>query len=116
MVSVTALCFIADEGLALAEMIRVARRRIVLGLLNRHSLLWWQKGRGGGVGAYRGARWHTPEQAAQIWLGLDVKAGMTRTAVLLPGGGTLARRLEAPLRILLPRLGALLVLAADRSA
>jgi hypothetical protein len=29
-------------------MVRVTRRRIALGLLNRHSLLYWQKGRQGG--------------------------------------------------------------------
>ncbi len=111
--SITALCFIADERLALAEMLRVARRRIVLGLLNRHSLLWWQKGRGGGAGAYRGAHWHTAEEAIEMWQGLAAKAGIARTAVVLPGGGALARRLEAPLRCLLPRAGAFLVVAAD---
>ena len=57
--SVTALCFISDQLAALREMLRVCRRRFALGLLNRHSLLWRQKGRGEGVGAYRGAHWHT---------------------------------------------------------
>ena len=37
-VSITALCFIREEQQALREMLRVARRRVVLGLLNRHSL------------------------------------------------------------------------------
>jgi SAM-dependent methyltransferase len=58
-VSITALCFVRDERRALEEMVRVARRGIALGLLNRRSLLYWQKGRRGGSGAYRGAHWHT---------------------------------------------------------
>ena len=59
-IGITSLCFIREEKQALREMLRVARRRVVLGLLNRHSLLYLAKGRGGGHGAYRGARWHTP--------------------------------------------------------
>ncbi|WP_369127979.1 class I SAM-dependent methyltransferase [Halomonas flagellata] len=46
-VSITALCFIDDEHQAVREMLRVARRGVALGLLNRRSLLWWQKGRRG---------------------------------------------------------------------
>ena len=56
-VAITSLCFVSDEGRVLREMARVARRRVVLGLLNRHSLLYWQKGddqRGGYAGATRG--------------------------------------------------------------
>lgn len=55
-ISVTALCFIKEERAALAEMLRVARRRVAVGLLNRNSLLYLEKGRGDGKGAYRGAR------------------------------------------------------------
>ncbi|MEZ5615270.1 MAG: class I SAM-dependent methyltransferase [Rhodocyclaceae bacterium] len=54
-VGVTSLCFMPDERRALAEMLRVARRRVALGLLNRRSLLWLDKGRGEGRGAYGGA-------------------------------------------------------------
>lgn len=43
-ISVTALCFMSKERTALVEMLRVARRRVVLGLLNRHSLLYLEKG------------------------------------------------------------------------
>lgn len=38
-VSITALCFIDDERQAIQEMLRVTRRRVALGLLNRRSLL-----------------------------------------------------------------------------
>lgn len=52
--AVTSLCFIAEPEQALAEMWRVSRHGVVLGLLNRHSLLYHLKH---GRGAYRGARW-----------------------------------------------------------
>ena len=57
--SITALGFIDDWPRALAEILRVGRRRFVVGVLNRHSLLWRDKGRGGGTGAHRSAHWHT---------------------------------------------------------
>lgn len=93
-VSVTALCFIAEERRALAEMLRVTRRRFALGLLNRRSILYWQKGRGGGSGAYRGAHWHTPGEAAALLEGFPVVDVRIRTAVFVPGGGALARLVE----------------------
>lgn len=51
-VSVTALCFAGDQASFLSEMVRVTKRRFVLGLLNRTSLLYRDKGRQGGTGAY----------------------------------------------------------------
>lgn len=93
-VSITALCFVEDERLAVRELVRVARRRVVLGLLNRHSLLWWQKGRKGGRGAYRGARWHTPRHARALFDGLPVTSLSISSAIWLPGGGWLARHTE----------------------
>lgn len=51
--SITAICFVSEEIASICEIVRVARRRFALGLLNRHSLLWWQKGKDGGRGAYR---------------------------------------------------------------
>lgn len=92
--SITALCFVADERRAVVEMARVARRRVVLGLLNRHSLLWWQKGRRGGQGAYRGARWHTAREARALFDGLPVIGVSVSSAIWLPGGGRLARHVE----------------------
>ncbi|MFO8045570.1 MAG: class I SAM-dependent methyltransferase [Halomonas sp.] len=93
-VSITALCFVEDERLAVREMVRVARRRVVLGLLNRHSLLWWQKGRHGGQGAYCGARWHTPRDARALFDDLPVTGVSVSSAIWLPGGGWLARHSE----------------------
>jgi SAM-dependent methyltransferase len=93
--SITALCFVADERLAVREMVRVARRRVVLGLLNRHSLLWWQKGRRGGQGAYRGARWHTAREARALFDGLPVTGVSVSSAIWLPDGGRLARHVES---------------------
>jgi len=47
-VFVTALEFVADPGRALGEAFRVARRGVLVGALNRHSLLGWRLGRRGG--------------------------------------------------------------------
>jgi len=93
-ISITALCFIAEERAALDEMTRVSRHGIALGLLNRWSLLYLQKGRGGGRGAYRGARWHTPAQAHALLAAHPATVRRVRTAVSLPSGGALARRVE----------------------
>lgn len=93
-VSVTALCFIEEERAAVREMVRVAGRRVAIGLLNRRSLLWLWKGRRGGRGAYRGARWHTPSEAADLFAGLPVHLLRVQTAIHLPGGGRLARIVE----------------------
>lgn len=99
-VAITSLCFVADQRRVLAEMARVARRTVALGLLNRHSLLYWQKrGRNGG---YAGAHWHSRAEARAL-LG-SVGAGRIRTAdaIFVPTGGRLARALEARLSPALP--------------
>jgi SAM-dependent methyltransferase len=93
-VSIAALCFIADEEAAVREILRVARRRFAIGLLNRHSLLWVRKGRGGGSGAYRGARWHTASEARRLFRELPVRGLRVYTAIQMPGGGPLARFVE----------------------
>ena len=101
-VSVAALCFVVDWRVALKEVLRVTRSRFAIGLLNRNSLLWRQKGRDGGSGAYRGAHWHTH---GEIRLALDrMQAdGMRiRSAVFLPSGSPLARTAERILPSLLP--------------
>ena len=93
--SITALCFIPDWPHALAEIIRVCRTRFVVGLLNRHSLLWRDKGRHGGSGAYRGAYWHTADEVCRALAALPVNDISVRTAVMLPSGTLLARQVEA---------------------
>jgi SAM-dependent methyltransferase len=83
-ISVTALCFMHDARCALMEMLRVARRRVALGLLNRHSLLWFAKGRDGGRGAYRGAHWHTRREVERLFAGQPARNLALRTAIMLP--------------------------------
>jgi SAM-dependent methyltransferase len=85
-VSVTALCFVADQARALRELLRVTRRRFALGLLNRNSLLYLQTGRAGGSGGYRGAHWHTASEVRALFAPLAVANLRLRTAVLVPGG------------------------------
>ncbi len=110
--AVAALCFIPDQRLALAEMLRVARRRIALGLLNRHSLLYWQKGRGGGQGAYRGAHWHSAAQVRELFAGQPVRNLRKAFSIFAPGGGWIAQQLESVLPASLP-LGSFFVVTAD---
>ena len=112
-ISVTALCFMRDARRALVEMLRVARRRVALGLLNRHSLLWFAKGRQGGGGAYRGAHWHTRREVERLFAGQPARNLTLRTAIMLPGGGRLARWAEPHLERAAPCCGAFLAVAAD---
>jgi SAM-dependent methyltransferase len=109
-VSVTALCFIREEARAIAEMLRVTRRRIAIGLLNRYSLLYLDKGRSGGRGAYRGARWHSAADAAALFDRREFGDLAVATAVFLPGGSGCARLAERWLPNALP-LGAFLAVA-----
>jgi SAM-dependent methyltransferase len=101
-VSVTALCFVADEPRALAEMTRVARRGLGLGLLNRRSLLHWRKGRQGGSGAYQGARWHTTSEVRELLASLRLEDTRVESGVFLPSGSRRARWLEPMLPAWLP--------------
>jgi len=102
-VSVTALCFVSHQERALREMVRVTRKRLVLGLLNRHSLLHLTKGRRGGSGGYRGAHWHTGAEIRALLACLPVANVALRSAVVLPHGGAFVRALEQywPRKILL---------------
>ena len=89
-ISVTALCFIPEQMRALSEMLRVTRRRFAIGLLNRNSLLFLEKGRDGGRGGYRGAHWHTMREVKSLFSNLPVQDLTLRTAILIPGGGRLS--------------------------
>jgi SAM-dependent methyltransferase len=91
--AITSLCFVADPRRALAELWRVSRHGVVLGLLNRHSLLYRQKR---GSGSYAGARWDTWEDA-RVWIGaLTPEPAVVKhgTAIFLPSGSRLARLTE----------------------
>lgn len=111
-VAITSFCFIADPARALIELARVSRQRIAVGLLNRHSLLYLQKGRHGGQGAYRGAHWHTPQEVRHLFTQCGMPRITLRSAIFLPNGGGLASRLETimPARML---LGAFLLAVSE---
>lgn len=111
-VSLTALCFVPDWPRAVAEMVRVARHRFVLGLLNRHSLLWRDKGRLGGSGAYRGAHWHTRSELADCLRQLPVRNVRFSSAVCLASGSPVAQALERLLPDGFP-WGAFLLVSGD---
>ena len=93
-VAVAALWFVQDQRRTIEEVLRVTRRRFAIGLLNRHSLLYPQKGRSGGSGAYRGAHWHTAAEIRELLAGLPVGNARIQSAVFLPGAGWLAQRVE----------------------
>lgn len=78
----------------MAESVRVARRRFAIGWLNRSSLLYWQKGRGGGSRAYRGARWRTAGEVRALFSCLLVCNLKIRSAIFLPSATYRARWLE----------------------
>lgn len=111
-VSVTALCFIREEKAALREMLRVTKRQVVLGLLNRHSILYFQKGRGGGTGSYRGAHWHTRKEASFLFDGLTTGQVSCRTIIVLTSSKRWVRQIEARLRRWLPGCGAFIAVSA----
>jgi SAM-dependent methyltransferase len=111
-ISVAALCFIVDPRTALREMLRVTRKRIAVGLLNRRSVLYLQKGRCGGAGAYRGAHWHTAKEIRALFAGRPAANLVLRTAVMLPGGSLLARGIERLVPGSLP-FGGFIAAAAD---
>lgn len=114
-ISVTALCFIQKQAQALREQVRVTRQRFVLGLLNRHSLLYLEKGRGGGSGGYQGAHWHTAAEIRSLFAGLPVSNLRLSSALALPQFGSIGRAVERhwPQRML---LGGFLVVAGDTIA
>ena len=93
-VAVTSLCFIEDPLRALQEMWRVTRHTLVLGLLNRRSLLHWKKQ---GHGSYSGARWDTAGEVLKVWIPVltpapdKVEVG---SAIFLPQGTRFARLSE----------------------
>lgn len=91
LVSVTALCFIPDWQAALNEMLGVTRGRFAIGVLNRGSLLWREKGQDGGSGAYRGAHWHTHDEIRDALVALSVQDIQLRTAIFLPSGSPVAQ-------------------------
>lgn len=105
--AVTSLSFVDRPERATAELWRVARRSLTLGLLNRRSLLHRGKGEG-----YRGARWDRVKEVTEQWLAplrpTPVEA-WARSALFLPRGGGLERVVERLLPERLPWGGFLLI-------
>ena len=112
-VAVASLCFVKEQRQFLSEMLRVTRKRFAIGLLNRASLLYWQKGRRGGSGAYRGAHWHTAAEILALLEGLPVTNLVIRSGVFLPFDGWLGRRVERVLPGCWP-WGSFLIVTGDR--
>ena len=90
--AITSLCFVNQPEQALAEMWRVSRKGVILGLLNRHSLLYYMKGNSKG---YQGARWDQLNAVKQWSDNLKPKAKIKYgTAICIPTGGIVSRVIE----------------------
>jgi SAM-dependent methyltransferase len=111
--AITSLCFIDDPNRALSEMWRVCRQTVVLGLLNRHSLLFRQKhGRSG----YRGARWDTIKEASAWWRHLRPVPRITvKSAIFFPSGSPVVRAAEVCIPNILPWGGFLVISLSQAS-
>ena len=91
--AITSLCFINEPQEALSEMWRVSKKGVVLGLLNRHSLLYLQKS---GRGGYAGARWDSTSDVIQWITSLKPEPSGVKfkSVYFLPGFGTLSKKME----------------------
>ena len=99
--AVTSLCFVTEPQSALAEMWRVSRNGVILGLLNRNSLIYRQKHN---HGSYIGARWDRWSDVVS-WINQlpFVPEVIThRTAIIFPSAGPVARTLEHILPRIMP--------------
>ncbi len=92
--AITSLCFINQPQLALAEMWRVSKKGIALGLLNRNSLLYLQKAN---TGSYIGARWDTLSAIKQWLAQLHPEPAqiVVKSVLFVPGIGVLSKEIEA---------------------
>lgn len=113
-VAITSLCFVKQPERALQEMWRVCQKSLLLGLLNRHSLLYRQKFNRGG---YRGARWDT-KTTVTSWLASispEPQATLFRSGIFLAGEHHLARILERCIPSRIP-FGAFMLVKLSKSA
>jgi len=113
-VSVAALCFTADWQQAVREIVRVTRQHFAIGLLNRRSLLWFEKGRQGGSGGYQGAHWLSLGELRGSVNGLPVANVRLRSAVFLPSGSSTARIAERVLPNFIP-WGGFVLLSGEKT-
>lgn len=112
--AITSLCFIEEPVPALQALWRVCRGTLLLGLLNRHSLLYRRKH---GHGTYRNARWDTVASITRDIALLDPQPMQrtTRSAVFTPGYAAWQRRFETMLTNNLPFGGFLAVCLRKQS-
>ncbi|MFP5384413.1 MAG: class I SAM-dependent methyltransferase [Gammaproteobacteria bacterium] len=110
---ITVLNFIGDPRRAAAELVRVCRGRFVVGVLNRWSLLYRQKGRDDGSGSYAGAHWFPAHELRGLFDGLPVGELDMRSTVYLPSAGGFARWLEPRVPPQLP-LGSLILIGGSK--
>ena len=90
--AITSLCFVPKPEQALAEMWRVSRKAVILGLLNRHSLLYYMKRKSKG---YQCARWDELKMVKTWSNNLIPAANINfRSAIWLPSGGKFSRLIE----------------------
>ncbi len=112
--AITSLCFVEPPQQAMQEMWRVTRRGLVLGLLNKHSLLYWQKRYSY---SYKGARWDR-NNILRKWVGnLNPQPLRVSDAsgVLVANGGKLSRLVENTLGKVLP-FGAFIAMYMEKSS
>jgi ubiquinone/menaquinone biosynthesis C-methylase UbiE len=92
-IAITSLCFISHPAQVVAEMWRASRKGVLLGRLNRKSILYYQKH---GKSAYQGARWDTC-LAVNQWLdSLNIKPQDQAccSTIFMPRGSFVARQIE----------------------
>ncbi len=91
--AITSLCFIDQYQSALAEMWRVSKKGMILGLLNRNSLLFWQKA---DTGSYKGSRWDTHRDIKQWITQLNPKpeSVSVKSVLFVPGMGLISQKIE----------------------
>ncbi len=113
-IAVTSFCFIQQPEAALGELLRVSKKSVVLGLLNRSSLL---HSRANSSKSYRKARWDTQEDV-RAWLAIAQKKcpiltswqiRCARSAIFLPAPLFLGRLAEKIIPSRLPLGGFLAV-------
>ncbi len=112
--AITSLCFVKPPEQALQEMWRVTRQGVLLGLLNKHSLLYWQKRHSP---SYAGARWDRIT-SVKVWakaLEPEPSHISVSNGVVMAGSDKLSRLVERTLGKLLP-FGAFIAMYIEKPA
>ena len=111
--AITSLCFVEPPEQSLQEMWRVTRQGLLLGVLNQHSLLYWQKRHSK---SYAGARWDqitTLKKWAKMLAPEPCRISVSN-GVLVAGSGKLSRLMERTLGSMLP-FGAFIAMYIKKS-